>query len=476
MLPVQLPTTPSIGSSARPATRSRLRGTAAAILVTVCAAGAPASGAENSDDAVRTRLLAELSSEVAAVREQAAHRLDSFDRFTPAQIAAAIRTAGPRSRPLLFGLAATREVEAAIPDIAAGAAGADALCAEAAIRALVTFGEAGVAAGRSALATSESATTSSREREARLRHLEALDIQNRVERDVLQRWRRKGGSYRGRYASLAQFGWGAQPVLLAMLLDVPLEDQFVVVPTTGDDEIDAVQRMSAISRLAESRRRGYRTFRPLPSSIDVDELFDLAQQALADVADLEAMGDVLRDTRESLSAADRRVMWRPRRPEEYFAQSIEVILARRGDEGPLRERLEKCEAEVRSTKRLLGRRDPEDAAEYFQMYNVRLGELAVVLQHLERWDDAAERYAEMIDIIQRLTGKDPAITGYNRACALARGGRIDDAIEQFARALDPDVSSGTEDLTREWVNEDGDLDAIRSDPRYRKIVLKRFGP
>lgn len=454
----------------------------AASLALLCAGGAavPAALAEGSveagTDGAGARLLAELSSEVAAVREQAAQRLDGLDSLGTQQIVAAIRESGPRARPLLFGLAASRGVVEAVPDLAAGAAGADSLCAEAAIRALVTLGDDAVAAGRDALAAAQPETLSERERDARLRHLQALDVQNRVEREVLKRWRRKGGTYSGRYAALAQFGWDAQPVLLAMLLDVPLEDQFVVVPPTGDEETDVVERMAAISRIASSRRRGYRTFQPLPTTIDVDELFDLAQQALADVADLRVMGDVLRDTHDSLIAADRRVRWRPRRPEDAFAQDIEVILARRGDATPLEERRAACELEVRQTKRLLGRRDPEDAAEYFQMYNVRLGDLAVVLQHLQLWDLAAERYAEMIGIVKRLTGKEPAITGYNRACALACGGRIDEAIAQLGRSLDPEISSGTEDLTREWVCEDGDLDAIRSDPRYAKIVLKRFGP
>jgi len=71
--------------------------------------------------------------------------------------------------------------------------------------------------------------------------------------------------------------------------------------------------------------------------------------------------------------------------------------------------------------------------------------------------------------------KEPAIAGYNRACALACVGRVDEAFEQLDRALDRDVSAGGEDLTREWVTEDGDLEAIRDDPRFAALIKKRFG-
>jgi len=101
--------------------------------------------------------------------------------------------------------------------------------------------------------------------------------------------------------------------------------------------------------------------------------------------------------------------------------------------------------------------------------------LGGVLHQLGRYDAAAAQYKEVIDIIRRLTEREPSIGGYNRACALARAGRRAEAIAQLARAMDPEFSSGTEDLTREWVTEDGDLQVLHGDPKFDAIVKRRFG-
>jgi tetratricopeptide (TPR) repeat protein len=262
-----------------------------------------------------------------------------------------------------------------------------------------------------------------------------------------------------------------------MLLDVPLEDQFVVVPATGDEDADRVQRSNALRDLAQSRRRGYRTFDPLPPTIDPDaDMFDLAQQALSDVADLSLMQEVLEDTHQDLLSADRAAGWRPRPFEKHFAQDIEIILASRGAPERLEKRRADLDGECRMLRRHAERRDPEDAAEAYQFLVTKLSELAGALHQLQRYEEAARRYEEVIGIVRKLTSQEPAIGGYNRACALARAGQRDKAIAQLARALDPEISSGTEDLTREWVMEDGDLLVLHSDPQFEAIMKRRFGP
>ncbi|MCE9637641.1 MAG: tetratricopeptide repeat protein [Planctomycetes bacterium] len=460
---------------------------AAAIAVVIAVASAqaapaaPADGPDGPETALRVRLLRDVSSESAGVRESAATRLEVMDGLTAAHVAEALRGATPPGRSALMALAATRGMTELVPEIAAAAAAPDAQAAETAIRALVTLGKDAVAAGRAALepsiaAGAQDAPVAAKERVARLGHLGALDVQRRVERDVLSRWRRKGGSYRGRYTALLEFGWDAQPVLLAMLLDVPLEDQFIVVGDASDPQLDQVRRVAALRDVAASRRRGYRTFDPLPANIDRDEIFDLAAQALADVADLDVMQDVLEDTHRSLLDADGFGGMRPRRFEKAFAQSIEVILSARGAPERLDARRRMLESAVNSMRQRLSMLDPEIAAIPYQIYTTELSELAGVLHQLGRYDDAAKRFEEIIEIIQKLTDKEPSIQGYNRACALAQGKRYAEALEQLARALDPKISSGNEDLTREWVTEDGDLEPLHADPRWAAIMKKRFGP
>lgn len=439
---------------------------AAAGLLAVAAIPAHAGGPEPP---LAERLVAELSSESASVREHAAGRLAALADLDAGLLAEALRTAPARARPQILLVAAQRGAAAVIPAAAELAAARDAVSAEAALRTLVSLGPDGVAAAEAALADAADGGVSARTRSARLLHLRALDAQRRVERDVLSRWRRKGGSYRGRYAPLAAHGWDAQPVLLAMLLDVPLEDHLVVVPPSGDADLDAARRMSALSEIASSRRRGYRTFDALPATIDQDELFELANQALADVADLELMGDVLEGVHAGLAAAADTGFFVLRPFEDGFANDIECILAARGRPALLDERRRRLQADLQRSRRLL----PTPEARQFVAQ--KIDRVAAVLHQLGRYAEAAARYEEASDIVEEMTGRVPSVTAYNRACALARDGRKEDALEILAKALDPERSSGSEDLTREWVTEDGDLASLHDDPRFAKIVEARFG-
>jgi tetratricopeptide (TPR) repeat protein len=447
----------------------------AVALLCLLAASPASSRADGADAAVRTRLLSDLSAEAASVRDRAIERLSVRDDLTPGEIAAALRDAAPRARPLLYRLAAARRATGLVPEIAAGAAGADAPAAEAALRALVTLGEDAVEAGRAALAAAAPEVLPAHERDARLRHLRALDIQRLVERELISRWRRKGGSYRGRYDVLASHGWDAQPVLLAMLLDIPLEDQFVVPPEAKDPELLHAYRLRALDELAGSRRRGYRTFEPLPPHIEADSVFELAVQALCDVADLTLLKRVLLDTHEELVKADKAAGFRVRPWEEAYARDIEVILWRRGEKARLQWRHDQLAMSLRQERHWVQRMDPDDNARVFSVHAQSLDDLASVLHQMDRFDEAAARYAEVIEIRSKLTGMVSSVAAYNRACALARGGREDEALEMLRAALDPVTASGSDDLTREWVLEDGDLESLRDDPRFLAIVRERFG-
>jgi tetratricopeptide (TPR) repeat protein len=264
-------------------------------------------------------------------------------------------------------------------------------------------------------------------------------------------------------------------VLLAMLLDVPLSDHHIVLPDTTDEYELRALRMSALADIARSDRRGYRTFDPLPVQIEQEELFDLAVQALKDVGDLDLVGDILERVAEDLEAVDELYGWRLRPWEENFYREIDVSLFARGRPERLVRHKERCQERVENSMAWLSRAEEVGkGADQKQQINNALSEYASVLHQLHEYDEAAACFAQVLKYSKELSGKESAIAGYNRACALNRGGRKDEALRQLDRSLDRSWSSGTEDLTREWVTEDGDLASLHDDPRYKAIIQRRF--
>ncbi len=449
----------------RSVTRRRSLVLAAALsLVWGCAATAASSE--------RSELLRELESEVATARDLAYERLEQDLELTDDDVRAALADAGPHAQPLLLRLAARRDSKALVPDIVGFLGSADLPTRDAAVRALVTLGPEAVQAGEIALAAAGPEDADAEEAAAIQRHLRALHVQRTIERDVLSRWRRKGGSYEGRYDILEKHGWPVQPVLLAMLLDVPLRDHHLLLPASGEPEVVKAAKMATLADIALSDDRGYRTFDPLPWNIEVEDLFVLAAQALRDVGDIALLDDILEDTSQRLQDADERADRRLRPVEKYLYRDIDEVLAALGRPERLETLAEKLHLELQWFERRVRRDDDPDLVEsYVQMAT----ELAGVRHQLRDFQGAADLFQRAIDA-QKLAGsKEPAITGYNRACALARGGRHEEALAQLARALDDEVSAGFEDLTREWVLEDGDLAVLHSDPRFDEIVRKRFG-
>lgn len=418
----------------------------------------------------REALLRALGDETASVREEAGRSLEKLDGLTEDEVRAALRTAGARARCRLFRVAAVRGMRGLVPEVAAELGSGDPVVSDAAVRALVSFGDDAVAAGLAALGKASDADAA-----AVRDHLRALSAQRTVERAVVSRWRRKGGSYEGRYSEIAKLGWPVQPVLLAMLLDVPLADRNLVLPESADPGVVEAAKLVSLIDIANSNRRGYRTFDPLPVHIEQEELFFLAAQALKDVADLGFMGDILESVAGELEATDDRAGWRLRPWEESFYREIDVVLFARGRGERLERTAKKMKDYVDFAKRWVDRGEEDRRAEGMRQLSVSLSDYAGVLHQLGRFDEAARHYAEVVQIGRELTGKDPAIAGYNRACALAKGGRKDEALAQLSRALDRTKSSGSEDLTQEWVTEDGDLRSLHDDPRFKALVKRRFG-
>jgi tetratricopeptide (TPR) repeat protein len=442
----------------------------AAWIVAACAASALADGAASPHES----LFRDLAAETEAVRDGARVRLERAADLSDAEVKAALSAAGRRAKPLLIRVAAARGMKSLVPDMTAALASQDPLVADAAARGLVTLGDDAVAAGRAALVALKDADAASV-----LVHLDALAAQRAVERAVLARWRRKGGSYEGRYSEVAKLGWPVQPVLLAMLLDIPLCDRDVVVPPMEGPAEEMVAKALTLRRLAMSTRRGYRTFEPLPTSIESEELFGLAAQALKDVADLDLMGDILESVAEELEQVDESMGPRLRRFEEFYCREIDIALAARGRPQRLERLARRMEARVEVFRRFATRARGDESAEQEALtrLNSMLGEYGQVMHQLRRFDEAAKCFEESLAIDGKIggeKGKLSAISGYNRACALACGGRIDEAFVQLDRALDRDLSAGGEDLTREWVIEDGDLRALHDDPRWAELVKRRF--
>ncbi len=444
---------------------------ALASLVVALAAAAFAGGAfADGTASSREALFRALGDETASVRDEAGRSLERLDGLTEDEVRAALRSADARARPRLFRIAAVKGMKGLVPDLAAALSAEDPVVTDAAVRALVSMGDEAVAAGMKALGDAKD-----RDAAAVRGHLTALAAQRAVEREVVSRWRRKGGSYVGRYAEIAKLGWPVQPVLLAMLLDVPLSDQHIVLPQTAAPGAIEAAKLVALIDIANSNRRGYRTFDPLPVHIEQEELFYLAAQALKDVADIEFLGDILESIASELEATDDRAGWRLRQWEESFYQEIDVVLFARGRGRRLERTAKKMKDQVDFAKRWVDRGADDRRADGLRQLSVALSEYAGVLHQLGRFDEAARHYAEVVQIGRELTGKDPAIAGYNRACALAMGGRKDEAIAQLSRALDRAKSAGSEDLTQEWVTEDGDLRTLHDDPRFAALIKRRFG-
>ena len=436
------------------------------VLVLALAASALADGSASPREA----LLRSLEDETAAVREDACRALERSAELTETEVRAALASAGRRTKPYLLRVAASRGLAGLVPEAVAALSSEDPVVIDAAVRALVRFGDEAVASGLKSLATSKDEGARSA-----ASHLRALTAQRTVERQVIAGWRRKSGQYLGRYDGLAKLGWPVQPVLLAMLLDVPLSDRHLDVATLEDPDAQrAVQRVALID-LANSTRRGYRTFEPLPPHIQEDELFDLAAQALKDVADLDLMGDILDAVASALAMKHESAGFRLRQWEKGYYEEIDTILFNRGRPERLLNDAAEAESVARTSGAWLERAGGARRAEQLHILSSDLSDWAGLVHQLREYDKAASIWTEVIRIGRELSDKDPAIAGYNRACALARGGRMDEAMNQLARALDRSISSGTEDLTREWVSEDGDLIPLHDDPRWAALMKRHFG-
>ena len=381
--------------------------------------------------------ISELGSDIQRVRERAVRRLRTRGELDPDALRAGLRRLPSDGRALLLDVVGTRGVAELVPDTARALLDPDPVVWGAAARALVRLGDDAVERGArlldgprvgagedGAAGGSAAAAAGLSEAQVALRHrrVRALRVQRVVESELMGRWMRKGGRYDGRFAVLGRHGWDAQPVLLAMLLDVPLEDRFVVLPELPEGPGLRLAQLDALVAVASSPRRGYRTFEELPLEVDEEELFQLATQALTDVADIELMGDLLDHVAEILMRAHERAGWQLRPVEKGYAEAIEEILAARGRPERLERRVRELELSARRLKTWADRASAMRRADMLQRYTTELADLAHAQYRMRRYDDAAATYAESIEITASIAGTPSPVTVYNRSCALAMGG------------------------------------------------------
>lgn len=139
-----------------------------------------------------------------------------------------------------------------------------------------------------------------------------------------------------------------------------------------------------------------------------------------------------------------------------------VALHRQGDRRPLEDHLREVRA---NADKLLG----SDAAEFKEEGCDQLFSLGLLFTRLKRYPDAERVYHELIAAVEKFKldntrERNISTTYYNLACLRALGGDKPKGVEWLEKA----VRAGFTD--RAWILKDRDLDAIREEAGYKKIL------
>lgn len=139
-----------------------------------------------------------------------------------------------------------------------------------------------------------------------------------------------------------------------------------------------------------------------------------------------------------------------------------VALHRQGDKTPLEDHLREARA---NADKLL----KSETADFKEEGCDQLFSLGLLFTRLKRYPEATQVYLELIESINKYKldkARDTnlATTYYNLACLSALAGTREKGVEW----LDKAVRAGFTD--RSWIRKDRDLDGIRSEPGYRKLI------
>ncbi len=376
-------------------------------------------------------------------REQGVRELIRLGREARAAVAEAFGKATATTRASLVRVMAADGSAEALATLLDTLVGADTALATAIERALVEHAEAvseGVERHRDA----------SGRVPARIAELEMLLRRARVERAFLSRKSRSGstGYYRGQFDVLAPERRTALEVCFHVLADRPLK-----VP--GEYPLGA-----------------YRFLRPVPFLLDPWEVRGMAANAIAELARPgdTALLDAIERLYEEFDLAIRRHPGPGIAMEEPLSDTLLVTLHRLRPEGERKDpdgdhANHTWEMEVEERLDVLGHGSETDRA-------------PALLLRLGRYREAISRYRQVIREEETI-----AIPHYNIACAYAMWSRENEdgqAAEHRKQAMDNlvlAVESGYMDWP--WMEQDRDLDPIREDPRYERLlerVKAQFDP
>jgi tetratricopeptide (TPR) repeat protein len=186
-----------------------------------------------------------------------------------------------------------------------------------------------------------------------------------------------------------------------------------------------------------------------PRGVSAAPAFRIASiQALRDLVDepADALLDELRTVADDASADPR------------LCTTAVYALAQFGD----RERVEALIANLEKQAEL------DDPREQFNA----LAQLSDTYYNLREHEAAVEAYDRLVALIETLPPQStfPTIY-YNRVCSLALLGRLDDAFAGLQDALAEGARVGRQ-LSRQLLETDRDIAALRADPRFAELVAK----
>ena len=101
--------------------------------------------------------------------------------------------------------------------------------------------------------------------------------------------------------------------------------------------------------------------------------------------------------------------------------------------------------------------------------------LADLHYQLRKYEDAANYYKTLIDLMEKSGQQPQGITTmiYNTACSLSLAKKTDDAFQYLEKALQTGATGRA--LSKVMIDEDHDMDNLRTDPRFAKLMEQFFG-
>lgn len=180
--------------------------------------------------------------------------------------------------------------------------------------------------------------------------------------------------------------------------------------------------------------------------VDIRRLNKLAVLALGEVGDAGAKNHLKSRFEKLLAAPDY----------DDVVEDLAVALAKLGDKKAVEDLIARLSKEAEAKQR-------EDRPLGLE----RLFSLAIVQNRAGDRERALETYKRLEKLISEDKDKDPELLGkvlYNMACLLSLKGDKAAAVEYLRKA----VETGFKD--RDWIQLDGDLDAIRGEEGYRKLI------